>query len=58
MKAYTNGCCGYTLPAALHCCVSEPGGMESSAAFPKEGGGEHSLPHGERERPPRAEVEG
>lgn len=60
MKAYTNGCGGYTLPAALHLCASAslPGGMESSAALPKEGGGEDALPHGERERPPRAEVEG
>lgn len=59
-EAYTNGCGGYTLPAALHLCASAslPGGMESSAALPKEGGGEEILPHGERERPPRAEVEG
>lgn len=60
MKAHTNGCGGYTLPAALHLCASAslPGGMESSAALPKQGGGEETLPHGERERPPRAEVEG
>lgn len=44
MKAYTNGCGGYTLPAALHLCASAslPGGMESSAALPKEGGGEET----------------
>lgn len=28
--------------------------MESSAAFTKGGGGEHTIPHGQRERPPQA----
>lgn len=48
MKAHTNACCGYTLPAALHICASTPTAHWDGESSPKEGGGGHGLPHGHR----------
>ena len=50
IEPYTNACCGYTLPAALHICASTRIAHWDGESSPmKGGGGEHGLQHRKRE---------